>query len=593
MAHTNIAAPILENVHRYGERTAYRLHRDGQWTSVSWADFGRRIGGVAAGLLQVGVQEGDAVAIMSANCPEWSWVDYACAGLKVLSVPIHATCTSETVDYILHQTKPVVAFAGTPTEVELIRQARCPSVRHIVLLRGSAPGAVSLQDFMADPRQATVELNERVHHTSPDDLWTLVYTSGTTGVVRGAMLSHGNILFQVESHRARLANLGEEDSSFCLLPLSHVFERAWTTVQFSWGMTQHYCDVSPEAIALLAEAQPSILCLVPRVLEKIHRGIQDKFAQKPRAVQAFLKACLAAALEAWRLRRSGRKVPRLLQLQVAVADRLVLKKIRGIFGGRLKHCVVGGAALTPEIQEFFLAAGVFINAGYGLSETTATVASTILDRSTPGAVGLALPGVELRLGEDGEVQVRGGNVMKGYYGDPEATRAVFTEDGWFRTGDVGALDAAGVLCITDRLKDLIKTSTGKYVAPQFLEAKLASSPLIEQAAIIGEGRSRLGALLVPDFARLEELARRLGVAFQSHDELVRCPEIVEHVRKVLDEALHNVAKHEKVQQFALLSRPFTIQAGELTPTLKLRRKVILERYQELIEAWNTPREVTA
>lgn len=581
MVHQSIAAPILQNADRYGERTAYRLHRDGRWTDTSWAEFGRCIRRVAAGLLREGVAENDRVAIFAGNCPEWSWVDVACSALRTVTVPIHTTSSLEAVAKILGETCPTVAFVGTGAELATLRKVDCPSLRTVVMLRTPEPGTVFLDDFMGEAEAAEAEIRERVGRTTREDVWTLVYTSGTTGVVRGAMLTHGNILSQGESHVARLPELSDRDSSFCLLPLSHVFERAWTAIQFSWGMTHHYCDVSPESILLLAEAKPSVICMVPRVLEKIHRAVQDKFESKPPAVRRLLHKAVGAAIRAWRLREAGQPVPLGLRIHAALADRLVMKKVRDVFGGRLKHAVVGGAALIPEVQEFFLAAGIFVNTGYGLSETTATCACTDLRKSRPGAVGPVLPGVDLRVAEDGEIQVRGPNIMKGYFADPEATRAVFTEEGWFRTGDVGVVED-GVLRITDRLKDLIRTSTGRYVAPQYLEGRLAASPLIDQAAIVGEGRSWIGALLVPDFPRLEELARRLGVAFESHEDLVRRPEIVEHVKHLVDEMLQGVSRHEKVQRFVLLSRPFTIQAGELTPTLKLRRKVIVERYEALL-----------
>jgi len=243
---------------------------------------------------------------------------------------------------------------------------------------------------------------------------------------------------------------------------------------------------------------------------------------------------------------------------------------------------VGSAALSTEVHEFFNAAGLFINCGYGLTETTATVSSTPLGSSTPGSVGLALQGLEVRLGEEGEIQVQGPTVMQGYYRKPEATAEVFTPDGFFKTGDVGRFDARGFLHITDRLKDLIRTSTGKFVAPQYLEARMASCPLIEQAAVVGEGRSWLGALLVPDFSRLEEYARQIGLTHESREDLVVRPEIIAFVKQALDELLRDVARHERVQRIVLLAQPFTIQAGELTPTLKLRRKIIAERYREAI-----------
>ena len=458
--------------------------------------------------------------------------------------------------------------------------AHAPQTPTVVLLEGEHPGCVTLERFLDCP--ARLDWDERMKHATPEDLWTIVYTSGTTGEVRGAMLTQQSILFQIESHRSRLPDLDHRDSSFCLLPLSHIFERGWTFIQYAWGMTQHYCKVDPQAIHLLRNARPSILCLVPRILEKIYLVVHETFNSKPAPIRNLIQRLVALAIEVSRGRREGREPSAWQKVQLALADALVFSKVRALFGGRLKHCVVGSAALSTKVHEFFNAAGIFINCGYGLTETTATLSSTPLGSSTPGSVGLALEGLEIRLGEESEIQVQGPTVMQGYYLKPEATAEVFTPDGFFKTGDVGRFDSRGFLHITDRLKDLIRTSTGKFVAPQYLEARLASCPLIEQAAVVGEGRSWLGALLVPDFSRLEEYARQIGLAHHSREDLVGRPEIIAFVKQTLDELLRDVARHERVQRIVLLAQPFTIQAGELTPTLKLRRKIIAERYREAI-----------
>lgn len=571
-------ALLLENSRRYPERTAYRVFRDERWQDVTWTEFMQRIRRVASAMLHHGVAERDLVALFAPNSPEWTEVDLGCLAVRAVSVPIHATSSADALRQILAETAPRLAFVGDP-ELAASLLATAP-VQTVVLLEGEHPGCLTLEQFLDVPDRA--DWDARLAQATPDDLWTIIYTSGTTGEVRGAMLTQGNILFQIQAHRSRLPDLSDRDNSFCLLPLSHVFERGWTYIQYAWGMTQHYCRVNPQAIHLLRTARPSILCVVPRILEKMYAVIQETFEKKPAPVRALIRRLVKVAGEVTRLRREGGRPSVSQRILHSLADALVMKKVRAVFGGRLKHCVVGSAALSTDVHDFFSAAGVFINCGYGLTETTATVSSTPLGCSTPGAVGRPMEGLEIRLGEENEIQVQGPTVMQGYYRKPEATAEVFTEDGFFRTGDVGRVDERGFLRITDRLKDLIRTSTGKFVAPQYIEARIASCPLIEQAAVVGEGRSWLGALLVPDFSRLEEYARQIGVAFKSREDLVGRPEIIAFVKKALDDLLRDVARHERVQRIVLLAQPFTIQAGELTPTLKLRRKIIAERYRDAI-----------
>ncbi|MBQ7528695.1 long-chain fatty acid--CoA ligase, partial [bacterium] len=458
--------------------------------------------------------------------------------------------------------------------------------KNVVIFEGEDPRCISFKDFVNVAIRP--DWDARVAETKEDDLWTIVYTSGTTGYVRGAMLNHGSIVHQIECHRDRLPDINDSDNSFCMLPLSHIFERGWSAIQYAWGMTHNYCKPSPEAIKLLPDVKPAVICVVPRILEKIYAAIFDKFSAKSLPMRKIINCCIKVGLDYQKTLIDG-ETPSLWQkLNNSIADKLVFSKVRDIFGGHIKHLVVGSASLTTAVHEFFRACGIFINNGYGLTETTATISSTLLGHSRPGMVGKPMPGIEIRLGQDNEIQVKGPTVMVGYYKNEKDTKEAFTEDGFFRTGDVGQFVAEdGYLCITDRIKDMIRTSTGKYVAPQYLESRLAMSPLIEQAAIIGEGRSWVGALCVPNFAKIEEYARKIGLKFSNLDDLVVCPEIISFVKKNIDDLLSDVAKHEKIQRIALLTKAFTIQAGELTPTLKLRRKIISEHYHDIIAAMDS------
>lgn len=581
MSYTPFISTISANAEKYGSRQAYRVYRDDHWTEVSWTEFLHNIARNASAVLNLNLKPDDFVALYSPNCPEWTEIDYGCMAAKAVTVAVHATCSSDAVKQIFTETNPKLTFVGNADLADLLFSV-APDVQNVVILEGSHPRCTKYADFVNV--EVRSDWNSRVAETKADDLWTIVYTSGTTGDVRGAMLTHGNIVHQVLCHRDRLPNVSDKDSSFCMLPLSHIFERGWSYIQYSWGMTYHYCKPSPEIIKLLPFAKPAVICVVPRILEKIYAAIYDRFSKKPAVVRRFVDACVSAGCRYQEALANGDKPGRLLSFENAIADKFVFSKVRELFGGHIKHLVVGSASLTSSIHEFFRACGIFLNNGYGLTETTATISSTIIGESRPGMVGLPMDGVDIRLGEDNEIQVRGPNVMAGYYNKPEATKAVFTEDGYFRTGDVGAFAPNGYLCITDRIKDLIRTSTGKYVAPQYLESRLSLSPLIEQAAVVGEGRSWVGALLVPNFTKLEEYAAKMGLSFGSREDLVGCPEIINFVKKTIDDLLSDVAKHERVQRFALLTHPFTIQGGELTPTLKLRRKIISEHYHDFIAA---------
>lgn len=584
---------LKKNAEKYGERQAYRVYRGGRWLEVSWKRFLYNIGLVASALLRESFGPDDFIALYAPNCPEWTEIDYGAMAAKVVTVTIHAACSKDAASQILEETRPRIVFVGSAELADTVFEV-APDTERAVIIDGEHPKCQSLADFLNVDLAA--DWDRLADTCRAEDLWTIVYTSGTTGEVRGAMLTYGNLCHQIEAHRDRLPDVNDNDASFCMLPLSHVFERGWSCIQYSWGMTYNYCKPSPEVVKLLPEAKPAVILVVPRILEKIYSAVYDKFAQKPKIIKKLIDKCVEAGCRYQEILLKGENPGFKEKLSNFIADQVVFKKIRAVFGGHIKHLVVGSASLTSKIHEFFRASGIFINNGYGLTETTATVSSTLLGRSVPGTVGLPMDGMEIRLGEDNEIQVKGPNVMQGYYKKPEATKSVFTEDGFFRTGDVGVFEPNGYLRITDRIKDLIRTSTGKYVAPQYLESRLAMSPLIEQAAVVGEGRSWVGALLVPNFAKLEEYAERIGFSFSSWEDLAVCPEIISFVKKTIDDLLADVAKHERVQRIALLTRPFTIQAGELTPTFKLRRRIIMEHYRDIIAAmdsWEAPKAFAA
>ena len=473
MTSNHLVAMLRDRVRRGGERTALVAVGPGSpagWPRLSWAALGEQVDAVARALIELGVPELGRVAIWSANRMEWTVADFGILSARATPVPIYATSTSAQAGYILDEGGIEVVFVGGQTQydraVELghgrVLVALDPAVRF-------APGPRSLRfdELLALGRSPALaaEVEARLERATPEDLATLIYTSGTTGEPRGVMLTHANFGACFAAHDARLPATGESDRSLCFLPLAHVFERTWTYYVLYRGMTNHYLSDPAQVLEAMAAVRPTIQCAVPRFYEKFRAGIERRLATAPAVRRRIFRWAVATGARVAERERRGRAVPPLLNLRHALADALVLKKLRALTGGCVRFFPCAGAPIAPEQEEFFDAVGLRIAHGYGLTETTATVSVQEFDRYVPGTVGTALPGIEVRLGADGEILVRGATVMKGYFRKPEATAAAFV-DGWLKTGDAGAFDAEGNLVITDRLKDLIKTSVGKYVAPQ-------------------------------------------------------------------------------------------------------------------------------
>lgn len=576
----NFVDYLLTNRAKYGERPAYRYFDNGSWLSVSWNAFLDHISRCATALLDKGIKPGDRIALYAPNCPQWSEMDYACMAINAVTVAIHATCSTLAARHIIEETNPRYVLVGDASLAARLQGDIDP--QRLLLLNGSYPGAQSYRNFTdVSPRP---EWSDGVAVTKPDDLWTIIYTSGTTGEMRGAMLTHRAIMSQIDAHRAVLPDLNDSDSSFCLLPLSHIFERGWSAIQYAWGLTNHYCSSTPQIIKAIQSAQPSIVCLVPRVLEKIYIAFKAHLAAKPAWFRAMVKHAITVGSRCATAEAAGNTPSAILRWQRSLFDSLLYKRIRALLGGKLKHCVVGSAALVPEVHRFFQAAGIFLNNGYGLTETTATITSTPVGKSLANTTGVPLGGLQIRLGENNEIQVKGPSVMKGYFNRPRDNEAAFTADGFFRTGDVGQFLANGYLRITDRIKDFIRTSTGTYVSPQHVEGLLSLCPLIDQAVVIGEGRSKLGALIVPNRKQLREYAQSKKLTFSDETELLHHPAVLEHVQALIDVILAEEAKQEQVHAIALLDTPFSVENGELTPTLKYRRSAIAAHYAQTIEA---------
>ncbi|SUC23264.1 AMP-binding protein [Proteus mirabilis] len=536
----------------------------------------------------VAVQEN--VGIFSQNSIDWSIADIATLQLRAVTVPLYATSSVEQAAYIINDADIRILFVGDQKEYDVVSELAllCPQLKHIivfnsqVVLNPTIP-SYHLTNLISDCQsQYDSLLQQRIDECCLDDLFTLIYTSGTTGEPKGVMLDYTNLASQLYLHDQRLS-LSDKDVSLCFLPLSHVFERAWSFYVMHTGAINVYLTDTHAVREAMAAVKPTVMCAVPRFYEKVYSAIQEKVSQAPRLRQWMFKWALKQGEKQRQAHLAGRSLGVLSQWCYRFADKKVLQPLRQILGGRVRFLPAAGARLDDAVIGFFLAAGINIKYGYGMTETCATVSCWEENHYKLGSIGTPLPGVEVRIGEENEIQVRGSIVMKGYFNKPEETVAAFTEDGWLRTGDAGALDEDGMLYITERLKDLMKTSNGKYIAPQMIEGTLGQDRFIEHIAVIADTRKFVSALIVPCFDALEEHARALNLKYHDRIELLRHTKIKELFDERLREMQRNFASFHQVKRFTLLAEGFTMESGELTPTLKLRRKIISERYRNEIE----------
>ncbi len=571
-----------------------RCH-EGGCTSLSSQEFVEGVRALSLGLTALGLRRGDRVAIISDSRPEWVMTDLAVLSAGGVTVPIYPTLSAPQARFILKESGCRIAVVSNAAQVtklnEVVREL--PDLEAIVAMDGEAVTprvrGLSLADVsawgraqLASDAGAASRYEELARAVAPSDLATIVYTSGTTGDPKGVMLSHANI---VSNLLATIGWIGLEpgDVALSFLPLSHVFERLVLFRFLYDGVTVYFAEALTTVARDLGQVRPTIMTGVPRVFEKVHAAILDVVGKMHGPRRALADWALAVGLETARLDLAGRPIPAIRRVQRGLADRLVLGKMRARMGGRLKFVVSGSAPLSTKVGEFFFSIGLPILEAYGLTETSPGITGNPPDAPRLGTVGKPLPGVEVGIAPDGEILVRGPNVMQGYYQRPEATSEVLV-DGWLRTGDIGELSPDGYLTITDRKKDLIVTSGGKKIAPQPLENQLKTDPLVAEAVLIGEQRKFPAALIVPDFARLVEWASRVGLpGTLSRDELVGRPEVQRLYQDILDRLNESLAQFERVKRFVVLPSEFTMERGELTPTMKVRRQVVEQRWKAAID----------
>ena len=579
---------LLVAVGRHAESKAFKAalveKANGSWRSISYAEFWGRVEGFAAGLSGLGVGEGSRVALMSANRPEWPISDLAIQSLGAVTVPVYPTLEAGQVAHILSDSEARVLIVEDRELLERVReiQNRIQDLK-IVVVKGEAADDENVLGFAEvekGGRDKPVEGWEKGWRSlGRDDMATVIYTSGTTGLPKGVVLTHGNILSNVKGVLEALP-VREDDIFMSFLPLSHVFER--TSGQFlalSLGATTYYAESVEKVPENLREVKPTVMLSVPRLYEKMYDRVMERISSGPPLRQKLFHAALADGKRKYEIEKEGGSIGRGLEMRLKLWDRLVFGKLKEAVGGRARFFVAGGAKLSSEIGQFFYAVGIKLVEGYGLTETSPTISCNRLEKMRFGTVGPPIPNVEVKISESGEILTRGPHVMQGYLNNEKATAEVMTEDGWFRTGDIGEIDDHGYLKVTDRAKNLIVLSTGKNVAPQPIETSIVAAPHISQAILIGDGRKYVSALLVPDY---DAVRNSLG-RDDPNDRLSEDARVRSLLEKELDEATRQFADYEKPKKFALLEDELSQERGELTPTLKVKLRVVRDNYAETIE----------
>ncbi len=584
---------VVRRAEKYGNRAALCSRVDGRWIPISWNELRCEVDQFAAALLASGVGEQKAIATFSANRPQMIVADFGAFAIRAIPISIYSTSSQNQVDYITADAGVKIIFAGNQEQYAAARRA--PAIKRIVTFENiqreeGDTTTLTYDEFIALGRKElaarTAEIDRLRSSATADDIAAIIYTSGTTGEPKGAVLPHSCFNAAIEIHTERLSMLSDADTSMCFLPLSHIFERAWTYYCLYIGIVVNV-NLDPREIQkTLREVRPTCMCSVPRFWEKAYTAIQEKLVEGSSLMRAFATAALSVGRRRnLGYKRLGKKPSWWLEARYKFFDRVVFTPMRKAIG--IEHGNIfptAGAPLSPTIVEFFQSCGINVLIGYGLSETTATVTCYPRVGFEIGSVGTVLPRIQVKIGEENEILVKAPTVMRGYLNKPEATAAAFTADGWFRTGDAGRIDESGALVLTERLKDLFKTSNGKYIAPQALESRLGEDKYIEQVAVIGDQRKYVTAIIFPAFDALRDYADKNGIRYRSTDDLVRNPAIRAMLTERIEKLQKGMAGFEKIKRFTLLPKAFTMEAGELTNTLKIKRPVINRRYAREIEA---------
>lgn len=588
MDQSHLAVRFAEIARRHAGRPATRIKAGDGWRQYSYRELAARVNTLAAHLVAQGVQPGDRVLLLSNNRPEWSIADFALLSIRAIPVPIYPTSTPEQIAHIAGDSGSVFGFVENADLLGRLAEAWAdlPDLRGVWTFEPAASDddrVRALADVLAEQPSpdAVAGVQDRLREASGDDLASIIYTSGTTGAPRGAALTHRGFTFELDALDA-FFDMTYEDSSLAFLPLSHALERAWTYKVLTMGCLNTYVADARTVAEALVEARPTTFVSVPRLYEKVFLTVHERVAGSPAKKKIFAWAMRVGAANQHAYRK-GRQPSALLRAQLPIADKLVFAAIRDALGGPKTVMACGGAPLRKEVEEFFSAAGILVSQGYGLTEASPLVSFNSPSAFKFGTVGRIIVGGEVKIADEGEIWFRGPNVMQGYWNDPEATAAAVDDERWLHTGDVGYVDTDGYLVITDRIKDIIVTSGGKNIAPQPIEGLILADPLFEHAVVLGNNRPFVTLLVRPSLPALEELAERLQVRFSDAAELANSPEILDELRQRVAALTERLPSQEQIKDLRVMIEEFTMDNGLLTPTLKVRRRQVEERFESLIE----------
>ena len=596
MTYHHLSVLVHRRAEKYGDKVAlkYRDYETSQWIPITWNQFSQTVRQVANALVELGVQEEENIGIFSQNKPECLYVDFGAFANRAVTIPLYATSSPAQAQYIINDAQIRYIFVGEQFQYDAAFSVFgfCQSLQQLIIFDRAVVRdprdmtSIYFDEFLETgkglPNNDIVE--ERTSRASDDDLANILYTSGTTGEPKGVMLHHSNYMEAFRIHDIRLVDMSDQDISMNFLPLTHVFEKAWTYLCIHKGV-QICINLRPVDIqTTIKEIRPTLMCSVPRFWEKVYAGVQEKIAQET----GLKKAMMLDAIKVGKIHnidylRKGKTPPLMLHLKYKFYEKTVyalLKKTIGIENGNFFP--TAGAAVPDEICEFVHSVGINMLVGYGLTESTATVSCFLNQGYEIGSVGTVMPDVEVKIGEENEILLRGKTITKGYYKKAEATAAAIDKDGWFHTGDAGYLKG-DQLYLTERIKDLFKTSNGKYVSPQALETKLAIDRYIDQIAIIADQRKFVSALIVPVYGFVKDYAKEKGIEYKDMEELLQHPKVIGLFRARIDTLQQQFAHYEQVKRFTLLPEPFSMERGELTNTLKLKRPVVAKNYKEVID----------
>jgi len=584
-----LAQVVLDTVKNYPKPDFMLYKKEGRYQPVSTEELGRRVKHLCLGLRDLGLQKGDKVVILSENRPEWVITDHANLCLGVSTVPIYTSLVPEQIKYIIDDSDAkavVVSCEDLWKRVEAVKPSLTKVRQYITFLEEAPEGVLTLNQVLERGRKVDEQhpalFESLVNTVSPEDEASLIYTSGTTGMPKGVILTHANFLSNVKTV-VSIFDFTPKDTVLSFLPLSHVLERMATYAYVYCGMTIGYAESVESVGENLLEIRPTIMVSVPRVFEKIYAKVMDNVLSSSTLKKRIFYWALKVGKEYGRRKVNKETIPGGLQRKRNLAHKLVYSKIIEKTGGRVRFFVSGGAPLSKDIAEFFYALGLVIMEGYGLTETSPVISANTFENIRFGTVGMPIPGVEVKIAEDGEILTRGPHVMKGYYKKEEETREAFA-GGWFHTGDIGHIDKDGFVVITDRKKDIIVTAGGKNVAPQPIENILKTNPYISNAVVIGDRRRFVCALIVPNFEKLEKYAQASHIPFANRAELIGNEQVVNFLKAEVDRSTPNLAQYERIKRIALLDRDFEIEKGEMTPSLKVKRRIVEQKYKAVLDA---------